>query len=65
MYPIKEEDFLPEYKGFVEDFKERISNRFKEYFRWIKNKMMKDIVNYYYSIENDTCFCDKAILFQS
>ena len=64
MYPIKEEYFLPEDKRFSWDIKERIINRLKEYPRWIKNKTRKDILNYYYSVENDTWLFDKAILFQ-
>ena len=54
MYPIKEEYFLPEYKRFAKAIKEGICNRLKEYSRFIKIKMRKEILNYYYSVEN--CF---------
>ena len=65
MYPIKEEFFLPEDKMFSDAIKERISKRLKKYSRRIKNKMRKEILNYYYSVDNDTWLCDKDILFQS
>ena len=57
--------FLPEDKKFAKSIKERTSNRLKKYSRWINNKMRKEILKYYYSIDNDTWLCDKAILFQS
>ena len=51
MYPINEEYFLPECKRFSKDINERISNRLKEYYRWIKRKKRKDILNDYHSAE--------------
>ena len=65
MYPIKWEYFLPADKRFSKAMKERISNRLKEYSIWIKKNMRKEILNYYYSVENDTWLCDKPIISQS
>ena len=65
MYPVKEEYFLPKDKRFAMAIKERISNRLKEYYRWIKNKTWKEILNYYYLMEYETWLCDKSILLQS
>ena len=34
----------------------------KAYYRWIKNNMMKGILNYYYSVYNGTLLYDEAII---
>ena len=57
MYQIKEEDFLPEDKKFTKAIKERISNRLKNHSIQIKNNMRKEILNDYYSVDNDTWLC--------
>ena len=57
--------FLPEEKLVAEDIKERTINSLNVSSRWLKNKMRKDIINYYYSVENGTCLCDKSRIFQS
>ena len=49
-------------KGFMRIIN-RISNRILVYSIYIKNKMKKEIIKYYHSVENGTSLCDKAKLF--
>ena len=37
----------------------------KVYYRWIKSNTSKDILDYHYSVDNETWLCDKARVFQS
>ena len=55
---------LPEEESFAEVIKERISNRLKEYSKWIKKYMRKEILNYYYFLDHYPWLCDKSIIFQ-
>ena len=64
-YPRKEEEFLPEQKRVAQAIEQMISSSLKASYRWINNNMRKDILNYYYSVDNGTWLCDKAIIFQS
>ena len=65
MYPIKEEDVLPEEKRVAEAIQWGIRSRLKAYHRCINNNIRKYILNYYYSVDNDISLCDKAGIFQS
>ena len=56
---------LPEEKSVDEDIKEIIGNSIKVSYRWIYNKMRREILNYYYYVDNSTCLCDKSRIFQS
>ena len=56
---------LPEEKRVAEAIKERITNRLKVSYRWIKNNMRREILNYSYSVKNGTGLCDKARILQS
>ena len=40
------EAFLSEYERVAKDIKDRISNSLKVFYKWIKNKMRKGIINY-------------------
>ena len=64
-YPRKEEDFLPEDERVAQAIEQRISSSLKASYIWIKNNKRKDILNYYYSVENGTWLFDKSRIFQS
>ena len=57
--------FKPGDESFTKANKEGVSNRIKEYSIWINNNTRKEIINYYYSMDNETWLCDKSILLQS
>ena len=57
--PIKEEVFLPGDKMVYKSIKDSTSNSIKVSSRWMKKNIRKEILNYYYSVENGTCLCDK------
>ena len=57
--------FVPEQKSTGEYIKERRSNRLKVSSIWINHKMVRKILNSYYSIENGTWLYDKYRLLQS
>ena len=63
--PQEIRSFLSEDKRVAGDIKERISNRLKLSSRRINNKISKDILNYFYYVENVTWLCDKARFYQS
>ena len=56
--------FVPEEKRTGEDIKERRRNMLRMSSRWINNKIRREILNYYYSVENGTWLCDKNRIFQ-
>ena len=57
--------FLPEWKMVAAAIEYRISSMLMVSYRWIKKNMKKDILNYYYSVDNYTWLCDKFIILQS
>ena len=63
--PNKIRRFLPEEKMVANAIKDMTRNRLKVSPRWINKNTMKDILNYFYSVDNDTWLWDKSRLLQS
>ena len=57
--------FVPEDKRADEAITDRIRNSIRVSYIWIKQKMMREVLNYFCSVENVNWLCDKSRLFQS